>query len=280
MLAELKEKLGFGDDEDEALRARVEAKCTTAFCRQVLNSVQKQKRPAAKGGKGCWICEDEFMLLIKPERICGCCSQSVCGACSRSEMHLPCFTLDEPLRICAVCARALAQCPTEEIEKPNRKQLRERGDPQQGGDRAVSPEREPEGFRSILGLGAVAELEIRAAAPVDPAEREVYFAQLMNSRRAMERDGLHEVPPGESSDGGVYVIDQHWFQQWEAFTDDEAPPPGPITNQRLVIGATDQPHGGLRPKHYRCVKASTWNLLFSRYGGGPAIRRPRADIYS
>ena len=43
LLAEMNEKLGFGDDH-EAQRARVDAKCTAEFCRQIHSSVTKQKR--------------------------------------------------------------------------------------------------------------------------------------------------------------------------------------------------------------------------------------------
>ena len=294
MLAELASSATklFGGDEDAEISALLHEKCTEQVRNSVRNSVVKQKRPAVKTGSGsgerrCWICEKEFILLVRPERICSCCSKSLCGSCSPHEMRLPCFALEEAdQRVCIVCAHVLQECD-EDVQKPNRRQLRERGldDPAAAVRGKPPPGREDPrgGFRSVLGLGAVAELEIRASAPADPAEREIYFAQLMNSRRRVERDCLREVSVGgggEEASSSVYIIDQLWFGQWKSFTEDDGPPPGPISNHRLVPHDTEQAHAGLQAKHYRCVHASTWRVLQRKYGGGPAISRAAPDVYA
>jgi len=124
--------------------------------------------------------------------------------------------------------------------------------------------------------------------PTDSYERDIYFAQLMNSRKKVERDAYVEVKEDQVESGAVCcMMDAAWVLQWWAFVEEEMgsnaiPPPGPISNHRLVSRETGLAYPGLLRKHYRCVSEATWRVLHGKYGGGPLVRRASnsCSIYS
>jgi len=112
-----------------------------------------------------------------------------------------------------------------------------------------------------------------------PAKEDPFAA-----RRLQEREDVDATNPG----GGVmkdekwYVLDASWLRLWRRFTKagSSDPPPGPITNHRLLL-KDGRPAPGLRPEqHYRGVNVKAWTYLHDIYGGGPPICCPRLDIYT
>eukprot|EP00658_Telonema_sp_P-2_P049103 TRINITY_DN37337_c0_g1_i1.p1 TRINITY_DN37337_c0_g1~~TRINITY_DN37337_c0_g1_i1.p1 ORF type:complete len:224 (-),score=34.44 TRINITY_DN37337_c0_g1_i1:303-974(-) len=82
-----------------------------------------------------------------------------------------------------------------------------------------------------------------------------------------------------------YLVDASWLRAWRTFVNssaaDNSPPPGPISNHRLICSKTSQPVKGLKVKsHYRGLSQAAWRVLMKAYGGGPAIVRPNLNLYS
>ncbi|GJQ15500.1 hypothetical protein GpartN1_g7291.t1 [Galdieria partita] len=101
----------------------------------------------------------------------------------------------------------------------------------------------------------------------------------LEQRRKEEKETVEYL--SESEDKGIwYLIDAHWFNQWQRFcVGYEVEPPGPITNGRL-LRRDGKPLKGLSPlQDYRGVNAAVWNFLQQIYGGYPEIKRYKVDIY-
>jgi len=77
-----------------------------------------------------------------------------------------------------------------------------------------------------------------------------------------------------------FLVDVEWLQKWKAFIKGDGQMPGPIDNQRLIMGS-GQPRPGLRVvDHYRGVNYRMWDFWLKRYGGGPEVRRKNLNLYS
>jgi ubiquitin carboxyl-terminal hydrolase 20/33 len=105
----------------------------------------------------------------------------------------------------------------------------------------------------------------------------------LEERRCTEAAAISELDTRQiNSERGEqwHLIDTHWLNEFLAFRDGrQRNPPGPITNDRLVI-EDGQPRVGLRRGvNYRAVNPQVWDYLFGRYGGGPVIKRNTIDIY-
>jgi hypothetical protein len=86
-----------------------------------------------------------------------------------------------------------------------------------------------------------------------------------------------------------YCVDEVWLAKWRRFATGRGPrrylPPGRVTNAALLAHALEA--NGLvskkwlqKAKHYRCVNCNVWTFYQMVHGGGPAISRLQADIYS
>jgi len=108
--------------------------------------------------------------------------------------------------------------------------------------------------------------------------------ELLDKRREAEQSTVHQydktyIDPGQA----WHIIDRHWLQSWIDFVSEDArgAPPGPISNDSLLQSDGVTPLPGLeKGVAYRGVNAQVWGFFASIYGGGPAIRRQRLDIYS
>lgn len=82
-----------------------------------------------------------------------------------------------------------------------------------------------------------------------------------------------------------YLINADWIRTACAFWDNTDKsklvlPPGPISNDALLNPLAGSPWAGLEPVvHYRGVSKEVWDYLHGIYGGGPAIRKQKIDIY-
>ncbi|KAK2958079.1 putative NLR Family CARD Domain Containing protein [Blattamonas nauphoetae] len=99
-------------------------------------------------------------------------------------------------------------------------------------------------------------------------------------RRQHERDMLYGADTVHSN--WWCLIDEHWLAKWRLFVSQNStsPPPGPITNHRLVNPVTNDPHPGMIKLYdYRGVSPQVWKLFHDIYGGGPEISRRTIDLY-
>ncbi|KAL0223031.1 hypothetical protein P9112_002421 [Eukaryota sp. TZLM1-RC] len=99
-------------------------------------------------------------------------------------------------------------------------------------------------------------------------------------RRKHERDLLYGADTVFSSQW--YLIDETWLSKWRSFVarDSRDPPPGPISNDRLV-DEEGMPREGLRKLYdYRGVSPQVYRLFSDLYGGGPEIVRSVIDLYA
>ncbi|KAK2958637.1 putative NLR Family CARD Domain Containing protein [Blattamonas nauphoetae] len=100
-------------------------------------------------------------------------------------------------------------------------------------------------------------------------------------RRQHERNMLYGADTGESD--SWCIIDEHWLTKWRHFVHpgSTTPPPGPITNHRLVNPVTNDPYPGMVDLYdYRGVSPLVWRMFAEIYGGGPEIPRPTLNLYS
>ena len=99
-------------------------------------------------------------------------------------------------------------------------------------------------------------------------------------KRAREEGDVTRLDSTKIGDGQVwYLICSDWLRRWHAFKAG-GEPPGPITNDRLVL-PDGTPRENLRKAlDYRGVNGDVWNYLFTIYGGGPVIQREVIDVYA
>lgn len=79
-----------------------------------------------------------------------------------------------------------------------------------------------------------------------------------------------------------YIIEKSWLQSWLAFVNEDLqrPPPGSISNDKLLLPNGTPKEGLERGQNYRGVNANVWKIFQGIYGGGPEIVRGRLDIYA
>lgn len=79
-----------------------------------------------------------------------------------------------------------------------------------------------------------------------------------------------------------FLIDERWLAEWRDFAreNSDAPPPGKISNWRLVKSDGTPISGREKLRDYRGVCPKVYALFHSIYGGGPAIVRSKIDLYS
>mmetsp|Transcript_42731 Transcript_42731/g.110492 ORF Transcript_42731/g.110492 Transcript_42731/m.110492 type:complete len:367 (-) Transcript_42731:99-1199(-) len=77
-----------------------------------------------------------------------------------------------------------------------------------------------------------------------------------------------------------YLVEVDWLLGWSKFVAQGGPEPKAINNAALLDDATGEPKDGLQAvKDYRGVNEAVWAFLHGRYGGGPALRREKVNIY-
>ncbi len=99
------------------------------------------------------------------------------------------------------------------------------------------------------------------------------------ARRVYERDLLYGTDTIYSDTW--YLISEQWLAAWRRFVarGSTTIPPGPITND-IIVDATGTPRPGLRKLFdYRGVHPRVWDHFLRIYGGGPAVRRSKIDLY-
>lgn len=112
-----------------------------------------------------------------------------------------------------------------------------------------------------------------AWAPRSPTREE------LEARRSAERKFITD---NDSTETDLwYLIDVEWLSEWKRFVLRGGPLPGSIRNDSMLDARTGKPRQGLElVAHYRGVNATIWKYWVQRYGGGPAIRRGRLDLYA
>lgn len=103
--------------------------------------------------------------------------------------------------------------------------------------------------------------------------------QMDERRRQEEKDiqalDTSTIRPGEH----WYLICANWLVRWGQFKSGAGPPPGPISNDRLVVEGQPRPNL-VRGTHYRGVNRRVWGYFHRIYGGGPTIIRRSINVYS
>lgn len=100
-------------------------------------------------------------------------------------------------------------------------------------------------------------------------------------RERWKREETEFIKEHDRDESNVwFIVDVRWLEAWKAFVKFDKDFPGPIDNHRLVDRNTGQPKPGFVIKeHYRGVNSAVWSYWHKRYGGGPAIQRPKLDLY-
>lgn len=139
-------------------------------------------------------------------------------------------------------------------------------------------------FGELGGVG-VLESPVECTLCVEEAEA------LRKRRRREEMDVINLDTSSINDSEFWYLIDSSWLQLWQDFKSG-GPPPGPISNFRLLKSAPSPSSSAagkweklefrthlIRGEHYRGINERVWNYLYNIYGGGPVLRRRTIDIY-
>lgn len=128
-----------------------------------------------------------------------------------------------------------------------------------------------------------------------PCARCTEESTALAERRRREEEDIQALDTSSIKNGEYwYLISSEWLFRWGQFKAGEAPPPGPISNDLLLmpISGTDgeQARNGsalnaesrpnlVRGTHYRGVNKRVWDYFVSIYEGGPPIVRKNINIY-
>lgn len=112
--------------------------------------------------------------------------------------------------------------------------------------------------------------------------------ELLDRRRKQEDADIQALDTSTIRPGELwYLISSDWLIRWGQFKSGVGPPPGPISNDLLMVQqeeggiSGDEPRPNLhRGTHYRGVNARVWQYFCKIYGGGPCIVRKSINIYA
>ncbi|PJF16913.1 Doa4p [Paramicrosporidium saccamoebae] len=120
---------------------------------------------------------------------------------------------------------------------------------------------------------------------IAPLKSPVVCAQCIEEEKALDARRKQEEKDIQSLDTSAikpgefwYLISSEWLVAWGQFKSTCAPPPGPISNDRLMRGTEPRPNL-LRGTHYRGVNRNVWHYFHGVYGGGPVLVRKSINIY-
>lgn len=102
----------------------------------------------------------------------------------------------------------------------------------------------------------------------------------MDQRRKREEKEIQSLDTSSIRSGEHwYLICADWLVRWGQFKSGADPPPGPISNDRLIVDGQPRPNL-VRGTHYRGVNRRVWGYFHHIYGGGPTIVRKSINIYA
>jgi hypothetical protein len=129
-------------------------------------------------------------------------------------------------------------------------------------------------------------------ADVDPIERAETCDECLRGLKRTEKrltrelEIVEELNAIHQFEGPWHLVSSSWIARWKEYLRpsvsqlDGIQPPGPIDNSMLLTKDGLPRPNLMKTTHYRAVNRHVWAALHMLYGGGPAVRRNRIDLYA
>lgn len=114
-----------------------------------------------------------------------------------------------------------------------------------------------------------------------PCHQCIEEERALDERRKREERDIQALDTSTIKAGEFwYLISADWLVAWGQFKMGTGPPPGPISNDRLMVDETNPRPNLIRGTHYRGINRRVWEYFVRAYGGGPIIIRKTINIYA